>query len=309
MVKGMAMEKDGLLLGIDWGTSNRRAYLVNGAGDCLRRHADDQGLLAVEGGFAASLDALRAAMQVAPEVPVVMAGMVGSASGWQEVPYLDTSVPLERLPRHLSVVRERPACAIVPGYRSDAGAIDVMRGEETQLLGAVGFGVRDGWVVLPGTHSKWVLLREGRVEQLRTYVTGELFALLGKHGTLSSLVAGGHEDAQAFGAGLDAARAGDPLSNSLFGVRARVVTGDMPAAQARSFLSGLLIGTEFVDAARHGAAAAQRQDLHVIASPALMASYTEAARHFGSTAVALDPDGVFLSALKQFIGKEGHAAP
>ena len=308
MVKGMAMDKDGLLLGIDWGTSNRRAYLVNGAGDCLRRHADDQGLLAVEGGFAASLDALRAAMQVAPEVPVVMAGMVGSASGWQEVPYLDTSVPLERLPRHLSVVRGRPGCAIVPGYRSDAGAVDVMRGEETQLLGAVGLGVRDGWVVLPGTHSKWVLLREGRVEQLRTYVTGELFALLGKHGTLNSLVAGGGEDAQAFGAGLDAARAGNPLSNSLFGVRARVVTGRMPAAQARSFLSGLLIGTEFVDAARHGATA-QRQDLHVIASPALMGSYAEAARHFGSTAVALDPDAVFLSALSQFIGKEAHATP
>jgi len=68
---------------------------------------------------------------------------------------------------------------IVPGYRSDAVAADVMRGEETQLRGAVGLGVCNGWVVLPGTHSKWVLLREGRVEQLPTYLTGELFALLG----------------------------------------------------------------------------------------------------------------------------------
>ena len=286
------------MLGIDWGTSNRRAYLVDARGACVRRHADDQGLLAVQGDFGASLDALRSAMGVAPDVPVVMAGMIGSASGWQEVPYLDIGVALADLPRHLVALRARPGCAIVPGYCSDAP--DVMRGEETQLLGALVLGVRDGWVVLPGTHSKWVYLRDGRIERFSTYVTGELFALLAMHGTLSGLMADAHDDRPAFCAGLDAARAGSPLTHGLFGVRARVVTGQMPASRARSFLSGLLIGTEFVAAER----GAQGRGLHLVASAALAGPYAQAASHFGWTAVALDPDQVFLAALKQFITED-----
>jgi 2-dehydro-3-deoxygalactonokinase len=160
---------DAHLLGIDWGTSNRRAYLVDRAGACLRRHADDQGLLAVNGGFAASLAALRRLMQVDAAVPVVMAGMVGSASGWQEVPYLGTDVALDDLPRHLVAVGGGTDVRIVPGYVGAVPDVDVMRGEETQLLGA---GVRDGWIVLPGTHSKWVYLRAGRIERLSTFMTG-----------------------------------------------------------------------------------------------------------------------------------------
>lgn len=285
------------MLGIDWGTSNRRAYLVDATGACLRRHADDQGLLAVRGDFGVSLVALRSAMGVAPDVPVVMAGMIGSASGWQEVPYLDIGVALADLPRHLVALRGRPGCAIVPGYSC---AADVMRGEETQLLGALALGVRDGWVVLPGTHSKWVYLQDGRVARFSTYITGELFALLATHGTLSGIVAGAHEDASAFCAGLDAARDGAPLTHSLFGVRARVVTGRMPAGQARSFLSGLLIGTEFVAAERGAEGCA----LHLVASAALAGPYAQAASHFGWSAVALDPDQVFLAALKRFITKD-----
>lgn len=303
MVSGMGLHIDDLLLGIDWGTSNRRAYLVNRAGACLRRHADDQGLLAVQGDFAGALASLRRTVDLSPEVPVLMAGMVGSASGWQEVPYLDTSVSLESLPRKLATVRGRSNCAIVPGYRSDGDQVDVMRGEETQLLGAVALGVRNGWVVLPGTHSKWVLLREGRVERLSTYMTGELFALVSANGTLASLMGGEHEDAQAFGAGLQAARAGAPLSHSLFGARARVVTGRMPAAQARSYVSGLLVGTEFVAA---GDCAGQL--IHLIASPALAGRYADAARAFGLEPVALDPDQVFLAALSRFFIKDPHAS-
>lgn len=286
------------LLGIDWGTSNRRAYLVERGGRCLARHTDGCGMLAVGGDFAASLAALRASMQVGDDVPVVMSGMVGSASGWQQVPYLDIGTPLSALAQHLVPVTGHPGCVIVPGYCTRDDGVDVMRGEETQLLGALALGVTDGWVVLPGTHSKWALLRGGRIARFATYMTGELFSMLGAGGTLAPMLQGGADDADGFAAGIAQARLGRPLSQSLFGARARVVAGDMPAAQARSFVSGLLIGTEF-EASGFGDGAA----LAIIASPTLGAHYAGAARLFGITPTVLDPDAVYCAALQSFFSK------
>lgn len=290
------------LLGIDWGTSNRRAYLVGRDGTCIQRHEDGQGMLAVGGDFPASLAALRATMGVDAAVPVLMAGMVGSASGWQEVPYVGTGVPLTELGAHLAPVAGHPGCVIVPGYCARDGGVDVMRGEETQLLGAVQLGLRDGWMVLPGTHSKWVYLRDGSVDQLATYMTGELFAMLAAGGTLSSLMAPGEDDPAAFDAGMQDARRGKPLTNSLFGVRARVVSKTMPAAQARSFVSGLLIGTEFVQAQAHTGEPAGAA-ITIIGSPALGQRYASAAERFGMQARVLDPDQVFLKALSNLFEK------
>ena len=282
-----------LLLGVDWGTSNRRAYLVDGHGACLAKHADDQGMLAVGGRFAESLAALRSAMHIDAGVPAVLSGMVGSAGGWQEVPYVDSAVALADLPGKLAPVHGQPGCSIVPGYCYRGDTVDVMRGEETQLLGA---GVRDGWVVLPGTHSKWVLLRDGAIARFSTFMTGELFAMLAAGGTLSAIMQPGPDDGGAFRAGMAQARLGKPLTNSLFGVRARVVAGAMQAAQARSFVSGLLIGTEF-------AAATEGGDVFIIGSPALGERYAEAAAQFGMAAQVLDPDTVYLAALNHLYQK------
>lgn len=287
------------LLGIDWGTSNRRAYLVDAAGTCLAERADDQGMLAARPDFAGSFAQLLAALDVGPGIPVVASGMVGSAQGWREVPYLDVNVPLEALPDHVSRIDDPRAprpCLIVPGYAQRGGHVDVMRGEETQLLGAVALGRRDGWFVLPGTHSKWVLLADGVVRRITTFMTGELFATLAAHGTLAPLMAQDGGDDGAFTAGLDEARRGAPLSNALFGVRARVVTGGMPAAHARSFVSGLLVGAEF-------AAAGGDAPLTCIGSDALRGRYARAAAHFGMTLSGLDPDRVYCAALARFLDR------
>jgi 2-dehydro-3-deoxygalactonokinase len=142
-------------------------------------------------------------------------------------------------------------------------------------------------------------------------MTGELFALLGEKGTLAAMlrdespadagvdadVDADVDDERAFAAGLEQARRAEPLSHSLFGVRARVVTGAMPAGQARSFASGLLIGAEFVAAS----ARAQGRSIDLIASPALSGRYAQAAAHFGLEAQVLDPDAVYLAALQTFI--------
>lgn len=284
------------LLGIDWGTSNRRAYLIDCAGNLLARHEDSQGVLAAGRDFAASLAALRRQLGACAEVVTVMSGTVGSASGWQEVPYLDTTEPLAGLPARLVPVAGHPNCYIVPGYCHRGAELDVMRGEETQLLGALALGIGDGWAVLPGTHSKWVQHDAGQIQQFATYMTGELFAMLAAGGTLAPLMESGAEDEAAFAAGLNQAQLGKPLSHTLFGVRARVVANAMPAAQTRSWISGLLIGTEFVAARREAGTV-----ISIIASAALSGRYADAAAHFKLRAQRLDPDEVYRAALLRFV--------
>jgi 2-dehydro-3-deoxygalactonokinase len=284
-------------IGIDWGTTHRRAYLLGQHGELLAERADDDGALAAQGRYAESLNQLLA--EWPGDVPVVMSGMVGSASGWQEAPYLDATTPLTALSRHLVPLRHAAngrRCLIVPGYRwrGAPGEVDVMRGEETQLLGALALGHGDGWYVLPGTHSKWVGVQQGAVQVLRTYMTGELFGLLGRHGTLSGLI-GETEDDSAFDAGLQAAPRGS-LSQTLFGCRARVVAGDMPAAQARSYLSGLLIGAEFGDALQRAQPAPRQVTL--IAAEQLVGGYRSAAARHGCAVQVLDPREVYLAAMQ-----------
>jgi 2-dehydro-3-deoxygalactonokinase len=284
------------LIGIDWGTTHRRGYLLDAQGALSAERSDAQGMLATQGRFP---EAFAAFLSIWPkELPVLMSGMVGAASGWQEAPYLDATTPLTVLAHHLVPLRDAPGgrhCAIVPGYRwrGAHGEVDVMRGEETQLLGALALGHGDGWYVLPGTHSKWVRVEKGAVSVLRTYMTGELFGLLSQHGTLSGMVNGTAQHPDAFRDGLHAA-AGGALSQTLFGCRARVVAGDMPASHARSYLSGLLIGTEWSDAVQRDA---KPNQVTLIAAEHLADGYKTAALHHGCALRVLDPREVYLAAL------------
>ena len=286
-------------IGVDWGTTHRRGYALATDGTCTTEASDDQGALTTRGRHAESLAAWLPALGAPVDCHVVMSGMVGSAFGWQEAPYLGPDVPLEALPQHLVHLEGHPQRYIVPGYcvRGVAGQPDVMRGEETQLLGAVAMGLRNGWFVLPGTHSKWVLLRDGRVEQLRTYMTGELFALLSTNGTLAAAAQpAGTEPLWSQPAFADGVAAGAPgaLAHQLFACRARVVTGTMPASQALAYLSGLLIGSELQDVLQDLDKSGSDQ-FHLIGSPALAEAYQVAARQLGSALNLLSPREVILS--------------
>lgn len=286
------------LLGIDWGTSNRRAYIIGAEGKCLQKHEDDQGALAVAGHFPESLHALRGLLGIDPLVPTVMSGMVGSAMGWQEVAYLDSSVALGRLPETLVPVSGSPGCFIVPGYcHRSHGGVDVMRGEETQLLGAVALKYGDGLYVLPGTHSKWVELSGGVIKCLSTYITGELFASLRRGGTLAPLMDGRDDDA-ALREGAGRAQDGEALSHTLFEARARVVSGDAPASGTRSYVSGLLIGTEF--AARRESGEGEMPALHLLAAGGLEAPYLQVAQMLGYSTRLINPDQAYCAALAHF---------
>ncbi|MDT7835677.1 2-dehydro-3-deoxygalactonokinase [Aquabacterium sp. OR-4] len=284
-------------IGIDWGTTHRRAWWFTD-GLLQRQLADDQGLLAAAPHFAPSLAALRARLGAPLEATVVMAGMVGSASGWQAVPYLDAGRPLADWAQQLVPVAGQAQCFIVPGccWR-EAGAeaaVDVMRGEETQLLGAWQLAPQDGWALLPGTHSKWVLLQGGAVQRLHTYLSGELHALLSAGGTLAPLLAAQAgsdplDRPEAFAQGVRAAgRAA--LSRALFGLRAQVVTGALAPEAAGAYLSGLLLGAEWHEALARGLAA--QQPVRLIGSPALCRLHARCAELLGRQSLTLDIEAV-----------------
>jgi len=309
-------------IGIDWGTTHRRAALVAADGKLLDERADGEGALACKGRFRESLEALVDGWPGAsPASPVVMAGMVGSAIGWQPVPYLEGGTALSELPRHLTPVADAPAGRrwfIAPGWClcGEGGAVDVMRGEETQLFGALhllGPDAADGCYVLPGTHSKWVRLQAGRISELRTYLTGELFALLRQHGTLASAMqstdaahAGGmrHDgvaDDPDFLRGVAEAARGPVLTHALFGARARVVTGAMAPGAAAAYVSGLLIGAEWADAQR---LPSRGQPVRVIGEPALAALHAACARAHGRHLETLDARAIQLAAWRAMATEE-----
>jgi 2-dehydro-3-deoxygalactonokinase len=289
-------------VGIDWGTTHRRVYALDRAGTCTQAFSDDEGSLACGGRFAAALQAGVERLGLQPEM-VLMSGMVGSALGWQEVPYVDASVALADLPHHLASVREPwdgGPRLIVPGYcvRDAWGQPDVMRGEETQLLGAWALGYHSGWFVLPGTHSKWVELQSGRIVQLRTYMTGELFDLLGKHGTIAAAAGTAAQiwDDAAFQLGVQSARY-STLHHQIFVCRARVVSADMPASSVNSYLSGLLIGAELHDMLGISGQVLREHPIHFIGAPELARHYLAAAGPLQLRFELIDAEAAYLGAL------------
>jgi 2-dehydro-3-deoxygalactonokinase len=295
------------LLGIDWGTSNRRAYLLDEQGRLVRQHDDAAGILHVAGNFEASLAQLLQQMQLTG-ANVLMSGMVGSRNGWREAPYLSVDQSLSGLadalmeiPTTLRDVR----CRVVPGYRyiDRHGVPDVMRGEETQIYGALALGAQSGWFLLPGTHSKWVRVEGGKVAELLTFMTGELFALLSEHGTLAKIMKDQQSVPAAFEAGLAAARHGE-FTHMAFCCRALVVTDMMPAEHSASYLSGLLIGAELHDILRR-TGDEMRAPIQVIGSPSLAARYLNALELLGLTARLWQPDEVYLAALHGLSNTKG----
>lgn len=235
------------LLACDWGTTNLRAWTLDGAGAVVARRDFPLGVSRLAAGEAAArFEAdVRPALH-AEGLPAILCGMVGSNLGWALAPYVDCPAGLADLAGRLTRVAD--GVHIAPGLRCEgiAGAPDVMRGEETQILGWLAqqpdraSGRR--LVCHPGTHAKWALVEEGCVIRFVTAMTGELFNVLGKHSLLKSDAP--VDDEAAFDRGLDAAGKGDALAARLFTARARVAGGQADARSTPSYLSGLLIGAE-----------------------------------------------------------------
>ena len=233
-------------IGIDWGSSNVRAWVFGDDGAVRAANALEIGLSeAAREGFGVCYDRLLAPLNAPPGSPAVACGMIGARNGWFEVPYIDCPGDLDaRLAR--PVPTPRAGLYILPGAAMGPPGPDVMRGEETQIRGAVSVGHR-GRFCLPGTHSKWASVDGGRMTGFETHVTGELFALARERAIFGQLTEDGAFDRRAFALGVDAAQA-RPLSALLFQPRSRVLAGMLSPRESTWFLSGALIGREILSA-------------------------------------------------------------
>jgi 2-dehydro-3-deoxygalactonokinase len=236
---------------VDWGTSSFRLWLVDGARNVLAERRSHEGMMAAaEPGFAAVLQSHLQAVGAAPGLPVVVCGMAGARQGWVEAGYVDTPARLASILQHaVPVPGQDRDIRILPGIaQRERKAPDVMRGEETQLLGALGVNAADDAVVcMPGTHSKWVRVSGATVDRFATFMTGELFDVISRETILSHTVTGAEEaeDIDAFRSAVIAAfEAPAFAANLLFQVRSgQLLYGGTPSS-AREKISGTLIGLE-----------------------------------------------------------------
>ena len=288
------------LIALDWGTTSLRAYLFDAHGAVLGTRASTAGIMnlprpAAEGGFDAAFDAVVGAwLDRTPGLPVIAAGMVGSAQGWKEAPYVNAPASADALVA--GIVRVQTARGvplnIVPGVLQNGDLPNVMRGEETQIFGALACAgasaaSRGMLIGLPGTHAKWVMVRDAKIERFDTFMTGEVFAALSEHTILGrTMVTPDRPDTEAFLRGVQVARdqgkAG--VLATIFSTRTLGLTGQLAREQQPDYLSGLLIGHELSGLE---AALAQQQStlagnaLQLIGNEALCERYRLALAQFG----------------------------
>lgn len=277
-------------IAVDWGTTNRRAYAIGADGGCTGEFADDKGILSVPvGGFEAAIAQIRAKLG---DRPLLLAGMIGSNRGWIEVPYVGCPAGIEELARGIARSPDLSA-VLVPGVFYENGRVDIMRGEEVQILGAAAEGEipQDCLACHPGTHNKWVRLEGGRIVSFRTVMTGELFNLLKAKSILSDLLKSEVQPGEAFLEGVRRGLGGTGITAELFEERARVLLGRASAADGASFVSGLLIGEDV----RTGLAGHPGMRVIVMGRPDLTKLYRAALKEAGVDSEAVSGERAFLA--------------
>lgn len=300
------------MIAVDWGTSNLRAYRIDAQGRVRDHAASAAGITRVPaGGFAATL-----ADTVGPwlrdgERHVLLCGMVGSRQGWLEAPYLPCPANPAAIAAALvdvPFIHDQAAIQVklIPGLsaRDPAGTPEVMRGEETKLIGLMDTLAGDGLVCMPGSHTKWARLAGGAIAGFATYFTGEAFAALRDNTILGRMMNKDRMDQDGFRRGV--ARSGDPghLLHHLFGVRTLGLFGELTDRESAGFLSGLLIGHEVRAAMRNPHPAdpgpvplgpvplgpVHPAPVHLVGDPTLVRLYATAIAACGGTAIPLELD-------------------
>ena len=289
---------------VDWGTSNVRAWGIDTAGDIAFSTGSDRGMSRIgRADYPGVLDELMGTL-VPVRTEIVICGMAGARQGWLEAPYLATPANLHELSRGAVAPASadmRFAPRILPGVcQRTAGHEDVMRGEETQLLGLL--GLRPGFagtVILPGTHSKWVTIDDGRITRLETAMTGELYEVLAEHSVLRHSLSGERvgpatEDGFTEGMGTGLARP-EIVTGLIFRTRAASLLADKGADWCAGYLSGLLIGAEIGGHQNWLSGSA----VPLIGSDRLSKLYATALKTLGIGSFAIDAAEATIAGLKE----------
>lgn len=307
------MPLDRPMIAGDWGNSHLRLFLCRGA-DILAG-ASGPGVGALDGRDPRDvmLNLIAAWREEYDPASVILCGAIGSTLGWRVVPYLECPAhPGEFAAGALRFETDGLTIAIAPGLAciNPSGAPDVLRGEETQIAGALRIdphlAAGDHLLCLPGTHSKWVHLSEGRVGDFVTGMTGELFALLEGHSTLlrggePSAISGPDRegfDPEAFDLGLARAETqGMSLIHAMFEVRSRRLRAGLSLPAARSFLSGLLIGADSMSALACYPSLRDRPAI-VIGAPGISDLYARCLHRLGMRTVWHDGAAAVIAGLR-----------
>jgi 2-dehydro-3-deoxygalactonokinase len=272
------MTSPAALIGIDWGTTSFRAYRLDAGGRVVDGKSAPSGILKA-GHFERVFEREIGAWLVdQPDLPVIASGMITSRQGWVEVPYCPCPAGSDEIARALRRYATGAGRVIhfVPGLSviGADGVPDVIRGEETQILGEIGGAPGRRLLVLPGTHSKWALVEDGRIAWFATFMTGEVFAVIKEHSILGRMMAGEADDAQAFRRGLAYARSHrGGLLKRLFSARTLGLFGHLPESAIGSYLSGLMIGSEIAEALDCLEQAPSDEEITVIGSSDLTGRY------------------------------------
>ncbi|ENY5350598.1 2-dehydro-3-deoxygalactonokinase [Klebsiella aerogenes] len=279
-------------IAIDWGSTNLRAWLYQGE-ECLESRQSEAGVTRLNGRSPAAVLAEITQNWRDGATPVVMAGMVGSNVGWKIAPYLPLPAAFSDIGQQLTAVGDN--IWIIPGLcvsRDDNH--NVMRGEETQLLGARALAPSSVYV-MPGTHCKWVLADRLQIHDFRTVLTGELHHLLLQHSLVGAGLPPQETSATAFAAGLQRGINNPAVLPQLFEVRASHVLGALPREQVSEFLSGLLIGAEV---ATLSDTFAGQQAIGLVAGSSLTSRYQQAFAAIGREVTAVASDTAFQTGIR-----------
>lgn len=281
------MSEDTTAIGVDWGTSSFRVYRFGVDGEILEGRKAQAGILVIDDGeFEEAFEELAGDwLDAAPDVPVVLAGMIGSRQGWLETPYLSCPASVDTIADALVplALKRGRVVHLTPGLsvHGDDGVPDVMRGEEVQILGAIDLlGTTGATLCLPGTHSKWATVEARQVTRFATHMTGEVFDVLRRHSILGRGIEHAAWDDSAFLAGVARSGASGGFLHHLFGVRAAGLFNDLSPDSAGAFLSGLVIG--------HEIRAAEPSDaVYLIGEDELVELYRRALEALGHSAMAV----------------------
>ncbi len=275
------------MIGVDWGTTSLRAWRLAPDGALLGARTSAQGILAITNRqFGAVLRNVVGDWVEEGETRILMCGMIGSRQGWVEVPYITCPAGIADIAAGLTPIAfDGAQVMIVPGLLTiDRNEVpDLMRGEETQILGMVHDRAARRVVCLPGTHSKWALIEKGRIQRFSTFMTGEIFSALAAHTILARTIQAGPIDAAAFASGVIRATEPGGLLHHAFGVRTRALRLEVSEADSYAYLSGLMIGHEL-----NVALGDQDGMVSVVGASALAGLYVDAIRSRGRVAMVID---------------------
>ena len=281
------------LIAVDWGLSNFRGFLIDRNGKTVDIRRSGLGVLDVENkNFAAAFESLMHDwLADTPPIPVILSGMIGSEQGWSIAPHVPCPVTINHLVQHLHKIeiQSNRNGYIIPGLitRGQTGVNDVMRSEESQIFGTIlRSEAKQEILCLPGTHSKWVKVKNQSIKDFKTTMTGETLAVLTRHSILGRLMKERNTlDENTFILGLNRAEEPGGLLHHLFGVRSQAIYGKIGSKKLWSYLSGILISHEIRGIRQ---IFNELENVKIVGSEQIVKSYMVACDHFGIRANSIN---------------------